>query len=262
MPIDTGTGTGAASLNPLNEITSIWDGLNPHLVASIFEVDHTCKRIGDVVVKAALADETTLDFVFNWQSPFEQSGPDSKAPALMAMLQSGALQPLAERAGESVNKALGGGIEAARGRAGITKLNSTQVFSGMPPVKFTATLLLRAWRDPDAEVERPLDQLMQWGLPQKLAPEGTMVTAAIDFVSGSKNLIDAALPSIAPTLVAITYKRRTYGPMVLESIGVPLSSPIDALGRFVQLSLPVAFSTLTAMDRFDWMALMNRGTSA
>ena len=84
----------------------------------------------------------------------------------------------------------------------------------------------------------------------------------IDFVSGSKNLIDAALPSIAPTLVAITYKRRTYGPMVLESIGVPLSSPIDALGRFVQLSLPVAFSTLTAMDRFDWMALMNRGTSA
>lgn len=262
MPIDTGTGAGAASLNPLNEITSMWDGLNPHLVASIFEVDHTCKRIGDVVVKAALADETTLDFVFNWQSPFEGAGPESKAPAIMAMLQSGALQPIVDRAPESLQNAIGGGLDAARGRAGITKLNSTQVFSGMPPVKFTATLLLRAWRDPDAEVERPLDQLMQWGLPQKLAPEGTMVTALIDFAKGDKTLVDAALPSIAPTLLALTYKNRTYGPMVLESIGIPLSSPIDALGRFVQLSLPVAFSSLTAMDRFDWMALKNRGTSA
>lgn len=257
---------GAASLNPAGTIGSLWDGLSPHLVASIYEVDHKGNRIGDVVLKVAFSDDTNLELSLNWQSPFESAGPESKAPALMAMMQSGALQPLADRAG--VGEQVRGSIDAARGRTGITKLNSTQVFSGMPPVKITAQLLLRAWRDPEVEVEQPLDQLMVWALPKRLAPEGTMLAAAIDVAmigyetyKGERSIenaagdaLNAALPSESPTMLAISYKGRTYTPLVIESVGVPLGSPVDKLGRFVQLVLPVTFSTLTAIDGADWKA--------
>lgn len=259
---------GAASLNPVSAISSLWDGLNPHLIASIYEVDHKGNRIGDTLVKAAFSDDTNLELTLNWQSPFESAGPESKAPALMSMLQSGALQPLADHISEDVGNSARGAIDAARGRTGITKLNSTQVFSGMPPVKISAQLLLRAWRDPELEVERPLDQLMKWALPRRLAPEGTMLAAAIDVAkivyetykgrrtieNGAHSALEAALPSESPTLLAITYKGRTYAPLVIETVGVPLGSPIDKLGRFVQLTLPISFSTLTAIDGADWMA--------
>ena len=47
-------------------------------------------------------------------------------------------------------------LKQFEGRTGITKLNSTQVFTGMPPVKIQVTALLRAWRDSASEVEAPL----------------------------------------------------------------------------------------------------------
>ncbi|MGL6349067.1 MAG: hypothetical protein ACRC2U_04290, partial [Aeromonas sp.] len=52
--------------------------------------------------------------------------------------------------------------------------------------------------------------------------------------------------------VALIYKGRRYGPMVIERIGVPLGSPIDKLGRFTQIRLPITLCSLTAQDRNDW----------
>ena len=256
---------GQASANPSSYLGSLWDGLNPNLIASVFEVDHTGLQIEGPILRAAVADDAQLDVTLNWQSPFEQAGPESKAPTVMAMLQSGAIQPLLDQAGKTLEaagmdsagqKVRGAAISAdqARGRTGMTKLNSTQVFSGMPPLKFQATLLLRAWRDPDAEVEKPLDQLMQWALPRELAPEGTLLTGAMEYARGEKTFLEAALPSLAPTLIGLTYKGRTYAPLVIESVSVPLSSPVDAFGRFVQLAIPVTFSSLAAWDRRDWLA--------
>ncbi|MBN7118091.1 hypothetical protein ACP87_10090 [Pseudomonas oleovorans] len=263
---------GQQSANPLSELKSLWDGLNPHLIARLYEVDHRGVAMGGVTVLAALTEDTQLELSMNWQSPFENAGPESKAPALMAMIQSGAVQPILERTAEMVEKVPGVGsagaeklrstqltAEGLRGRTGMTKLNSTQVFSGMPPIKIQATLLLRAWRDPAAEVEQPLDQLMQWALPRQLAPEGTMLTAAMDYAMGKKDsLLDAAFPSLAPTLVGLKYKGRLYAPLVIETVSVPLGSPIDKLGRFVQLAVPVTFSTLTAWDGADWAASNRR----
>ena len=87
-----------------NALTSLWDGLSPHLIATFYEV----AKIGDggswgritdktdpIAVMAPLI-EANMEIALNWQSPFEQSGPESKAPALMAMLQSGALQPIVD----------------------------------------------------------------------------------------------------------------------------------------------------------------------
>jgi hypothetical protein len=262
---------GAKSTNPTSHIGSLWDDLNRHLIAKIYEVDHTGLVIGDRVLHAALADETQLDVTFNWQSPFEQAGPESKAPTVMAMLQSGAIQPLADNVAKTARQFGADGIadgaqnlgisaDEARGRTGMTKLNSTQVFSGMPPLKIQTTLLLRAWRDPSREVEQPLDQLMQWALPRELAPEGTLLTGALEWLRGEKTFLDAALPSLAPTLIGITYKGRTYAPMVIEAVSVPLHSPIDVHGRFVQLAVGVTLSSLTAWDRKDWLSAQYKGT--
>lgn len=256
---------GAKSTNQTNHLGSLWDGLNKNLIARFFEVDHTGMPVGDLVLRAALADETQLDLTLNWQSPFEQAGPESKAPTVMAMLQSGAIQPLLEGAAKTLEQAgassaaqavRGAAVSAdqARGRTGMTKLNSTQVFSGMPPIKIQTTLLLRAWRDPGVEVEKPLDQLMQWALPRELAPEGTLLTGAMEYMRGEKSFLEAALPSLAPTLIAMIYKGRQYSPMVIESVSVPLHSPIDRDGRFVQMAVGVTLSSLTAWDRRDWAA--------
>ena len=38
--------------------------------------------------------DASMDVVLNWQSPFEQAGPESRAPSIMAMLQSGEIQPV------------------------------------------------------------------------------------------------------------------------------------------------------------------------
>ncbi|MCZ0926453.1 hypothetical protein L0636_00940 [Halomonas janggokensis] len=235
----------------------LWDGINPNLIATIYEVDHKGEPLDEANrVRCLFVDDANLEATLNWQSPFEGAGPESRAPTLSAMLQSGAIQPIAERLGDGVGGATKEVSETARGRTGITKLNSTQVFSGMPPLRLQATIMLRAWRDPQAEVEEPLDQLMRWVLPQYLAPEGTMITAALDWYrEGDRDVngfVEAAMPSAAPSMIAIRYKGRTYAPMVVENIGVPLNSPSDQYGRFVQLQLPVTFATLTAIDRNDW----------
>lgn len=242
---------------PFGGLGPLWDGLNPTLIATIYEVDHKSEPLDEANrVRCLFVDDANLEATLNWQSPFEGAGPEARAPTLSAMLQSGAIQPIAERLGDGVGGATKEVSETARGRTGITKLNSTQVFSGMPPLRLQATIMLRAWRDPQTEVEDPLDQLMRWVLPQYLAPEGTLLTAALDWYrEGERDVngfVEAAMPSSAPTLLAIRYKGRTYSPMVVESIGVPINSPSDKYGRFIQLQLPVTFATLTAIDRNDW----------
>ena len=217
--------------------------------------------------------ESNLDVTLNWQSPFEQSGPESSLPTLMAMLQSGTIQPVLESlisaggvAAESLGVAGAGDMgarigrdvansaRALEGRTGITRLNSMQVFSGMPPIKITVTALFRAWRNAAGEVEAPFNQLMEWALPQKLSELGPILTRAADYAAGGKgvSMTDVLAPSMAPVKIAMTYKGKTYAPLVIESIGQPISSPIDSTGRFVELLVPMTLCTLTALDREDW----------
>ncbi|MBT9097453.1 hypothetical protein KFZ76_06975 [Methylovulum psychrotolerans] len=262
-------------------ISSLWEGLSPHLIASFYEVDRQGEKVKDkdgkvinIVVRAPLT-ESSLDGTFNWQSPFESMSPETRAPTLFAMLQSGAVQPaidavngakvgkfisgiFGDSAGKQVaetisstQKSLGAELKNFEGRTGITKLNSTQVFSGMPPIKIQVTALFRAWRDPVAEVMKPADQLMAWAFPETLSSDAVaanMVKAA----QGEKGFIDALLPSKSPKLLALTYKNRTFKPLVIEAISLPLNSSIDAKGNFVELLIPMTLATLTAWDAQDW----------
>ncbi len=248
-----------ASLTPA--LSSLWDGLNPNLIASFYQVDREGKRIDTTITVKAPLVEAEMEVSLNWQSPFENAGPESKAPALLAMLQSGALQPFVDallnkpKEGEQASgaqKASSDFLKQFEGRTGITKLNSTQVFTGMQPIKFSVQALFRAWRDAATEVEAPFEQLMQWALPEKLSDDGTVLPRLVGAARGETGAIEALLPSLSPVLIALQYKGRTFAPLVIESIGMPLSSPIDAGGNFVELLVPMTICSLTALDKTDW----------
>ena len=247
---------------------SLWDGLSPHLIASIYEVvktgDDSWGRTAqsDAATVLAPLTEASMEMVLNWQSPFEQAGPESKAPALMAMLQSGALQPIVDvmlPGNKSGTKTEGSAqqksndfLKQFEGRTGITKLNSTQVFNGMPPVKIQVVALFRAWRDPASEVEAPFNKLMEWALPIELSKDGSLLARAAETTKGDMGYVEALMPSRSPTRVAMKFKGRTYSPLVIESIGMPMNSPVDANGQYVELAVPMTLCTLTAIDRKDW----------
>lgn len=244
-----------------NALTSLWDGLNPFLLAKFWK----CKKQGDVYVRDTSfpevvfgMDDANLELALNWQSPFENSGTESQAPTVAAMLQTGSLQPLLTAvlgnegiAGEARKKA-SDVVRQFEGRSGITKLNSMQVFNGMQPVKITGTLILRAWRDPSAEVEAPLAQLLDWIVPQELSSDGSVLARAANTASGSMSTVEALMPSLSPCIVALSYKGRLFKDMVIETGGIQLSAPIDNKGRFVQQRIPVTICSLTAWDREDF----------
>ncbi|MFZ4540128.1 hypothetical protein, partial [Propionivibrio sp.] len=92
-------------------------------------------------------------------------------------------------------------------------------------------------------------------LPKKLADE-----AAILNMAKSPSVADgfrAMMPSLSPTMIAMKYKGRIYSPLVIESIGQPMNSPVDKYGKYAELTIPMTLCTLTAIDRDDWAAIYN-----
>jgi len=267
----TTTLTGTTAANTFGwsidsaDLGSQWGALNLALMARLFVCDS--KGVADLVnepsgIYGALT-EGAVSIVQNWQSPFENTGPETKAPALTGMLQSGSLVPVLSAlqavtpADGAIAASLNTGtdklksvVKDLQGRTGITKLNSTQVFSGMPPVKFNFTIHFRALSDPDNEVAAPLAKLLEWVFPQELAAEG-ILSQVISTARDVDSFIKALFPSKAPKMVGLTHGGRTYSPMVIENVDYPLDSPMDAKGRYINLPVTISMSTLTALDRPD-----------
>lgn len=249
-------------------LSSQWLGLSRQLLAQFYEVDREGRRVDEKITVEAPLQDANLEAALNWQSPFEHSGPETKAPFLMAMLQAGMIQPAVDAVGAGDRSGSPEGsslLKKFEGRTGITKLNSTQVFAGMPPARIQVTALFRAWADTKQEVRDPVDQLWQWALPVKLAEDSTLVSRGIELlgkaIAGQGNLDDAIrglLPSQAPVMIAMTYKGRTYKPLVIEAIGEPIGNPVTKDGGYAELAIPLTLCTLTALDRNDWMAMRNR----
>jgi len=251
--------------------SSEWLGLSEHLIACFYQVEKGdngvwARKPTSPDVYAPLT-EANMSVLLNWQSPFEHAGPESKAPTLAAMLQSGAIRPVIDSVAGAAKEMFGLNDNSAanqiqqnasqlfrnfEGRTGITKLNSMQVFSGMPPVKIQVTALFRAWRDSVSEVEAPFDKLMEWALPVYLDKDSTLLSRAADALRGSRDWVDALMPSVAPVVIGMTYKRRSYLPLVIESIDMPMGSPVGSDGRYVELLVPMTLCSLTAIDRKDW----------
>lgn len=263
-------GAPAQQQNPSDSIGSDWGSLSDHLQAYFFPVERVNgdkpgdpvrweRAPGSVAVRAPLTD-STMEMTANWTSPFENTGADSKLPFISAMLQTGGFEQIVRALKDSLGVIAGERLEYLEGLekdiaekmgvTGITKVNSTQVFTGMPPFKFQITAHFRALRDPLAEVRRPVDALMQWALPQKLEARGLVERVARNETNGIKTLY----PSLAPLVLGMRYADMLFRPVVIESIQQPLTTPRDAAGRPLHCQVTMSIASLTAIDRADWQA--------
>lgn len=266
------------------QVASPWGKLSPLLLAKISPCD---PRTGQILAEDSETGEIfypvvapitdfNLEGSFTWQSPFENAGTESKAPALMALIQSGQVSVymnMLQGALGGVQDSFGGGLSAKiaapvidaaqtaakkagqlagelEGRTGITKLNSRQVFSGMPPVKMTGNMHFRAVMDAMDEVVMPYNQLWRWSVPRQLADDGVLA-AIYQNVQGGGGFIKGLFPSKAPRTVALTYAGETFGPLIIESIGAPLDGPKDTAGNSIHKVVNLSLSSLTALDEKD-----------
>lgn len=256
------------------DLGSKWGSLNPKLLATIYPVERDGARGFGQAVVAPITD-ANIELTANWQSPFEGAGLGSKFPTLMALVQTAALENVGDAAKgtagaisgdgivgglvKDVLKGAGGGLnefsEKAQGRTGMTKLNSTQVFTGSPPVKIPLTLHFRAFDDPASEVQAPIDQLARWMLAQKLEKNGSLVALAKGLSAG--NFIEAFLPSVAPQMVALVYGGYLFSPMVIESMAHPITVPRSSKGEALHVSVSLMLATLTSLDALDWRRARN-----
>lgn len=260
-------------LKPLsNDLGSDWGSLSPLLLARLYVCDS--KGVADILefegVYGAMV-EGTFEATFNWQSPFENMGPETKAPALTAMLQTGSLVPVInalQAINPNPNGQVGAMLDAGadklkaavkdlQGRTGMTKLNSRQVFSGMPPVRVNFSMEFRAVADAAKEVEAPLQRLLEWVFPQELAEEG-ILSEVLQTARDVDSFIKALFPSLTPKLLGLTYAGKSWAPMVVESISYPLTAPKDENGNFIALTVQVSMATLTALDRPDIKRFFSR----
>lgn len=257
---------GSAS-NPGGAVlTSKWAGLSRHLIASFFPVESYSsgddkkvmwrRAANSVEVQAPLTDGN-LEATLNWHSPFENTGADQKFSSLSALLQSGTLTPLAilfkefmdkKGLGNSLTDELVDRTRKLEGRSSITKLNSTQVFNGMPPLKISVTAHFRALEDADVEVRRPLNQLMSWALPQELADAGPILELVR---AGDPSLY----PSRVPQILGMKFADMSIMPVVIESMPYPLTAPRDRHGTLLSAQVAMQISSLSALDARDWTAI-------
>lgn len=252
--------------NSLRTEGSDWGNLSPHLIARIYACDADGVALPtEFLGVTGPATEVNFESTLNWQSPFESTGPESKAPALMAMLQSGSLVPVINAIqavnpveNDTINGVLNGAANKAKqiakdleGRTGITKLNSRQVFTGMPPIKVSMTLHFRAITDAVAEVVEPYQRLLEFSMPQGLAADGVLTEVIASTGSENSSMLKAMFPSIAPLMVGLVYGNNRFPAMVVESISNPLDGQMDSEGRPIQRSVQIMLATLTALDRAD-----------
>lgn len=249
-------------------LTSKWDGLSEHLIARFYPVRHVVGASGKVVrweripdsfeVHAPITD-AAIESTQNWHSQFENTGADQQFSSISALLQSGALAGVAEQFSAFVQNTLGSGVasnaaqaasDATRdltGRSSVTKLNSTQTFQGMPPMRVSLTAHFRAISDARAEVERPLNQLMSWSLPQELAQDGPVLT-----IAGGNT--PSLYPSRVPQVIGMQYADMLLLPLVIETQPYPLSGPRTSGGTLASAQVAMQLATLTALDARDWAA--------
>lgn len=263
---------------------SDWGNLSRHLIARIYACDKDGVALPtEILGVSGPATDVNFEGTLNWQSPFESTGPEAKAPAIMAMLQSGAMIPVINAiqavnpiTNDKVNGFLDGAANKIKqiardleGRTGITKLNSRQVFTGMPPIKVTLTLHFRAISDAQTEVVEPYQRLLEFAMPQMLAQDGLVANAiegsgnveydkflkartTLEGVrSAGDNFLKVMFPSSAPMMVGFIYGNNRYPAMVIESISNPLDGPMDSEGRPIQRAVQLTLATLTALDRED-----------
>lgn len=239
-------------------LTSEWGGLSPHLIATFFAVKKVkdektqnyrwIRDMDQPEVRAPITD-SHISTQLNWQSPFENMGPDQQMATTSALAQSGGFTATIEslRATVGSNAVTDYASQTAaglEGRSNMTKLNSAQVFSGMGPMTIPMTLHFRAWKDSANEVHAPMHKIMEWAVPRKIADDGVLTAA----LSGDLRLF----PSEIPQIVGMKFAGMLMAPMVIENPVYPLDGPRDRSGILTRAAMTIQLSSLAALDKNDW----------
>lgn len=245
-------------------LASDWGGLSHHLIAAIqpIAMDKSGKSrsfsfVGDTIVAAPITDASHEQSI-NWQSPFEGQTPDAGLGTFGSMLQVGGYLPilnaLQKRTGPGQSAdalaATAAGASGLIGASSVTKMNATQVFSGAPPLTLSLTAHFRAFANPKTEVEDPVNQLIKWQLPRKLAEDGVLTNLA----EWDAGLIRSVFPSLAPTIVALRYGGVLWAPMVIERVSRPITVPRSKDGAALHTAVQLQLASLSALDGGDWDA--------
>ncbi|RZA04652.1 MAG: hypothetical protein EOO68_07970 [Moraxellaceae bacterium] len=249
-----------------------WGALSRSKIAEITLCDKDGKplmsqdgSILDTPIVEALLTEGDLSIESQYQSPFENSNPESKMPTLLGMLQSGelvaAVGKVASKEDNIAGQLLSGlselsnpvasilgfdnikdAVTSLEGRTNLTKVNSTQIFVSTAPIRMSVTLFFMALKDAKKEVEDQIMLLQQWALPIELSDS----TALTNLAKG--DYANVLFPSKVPPFISLTYSGKTYLPFVIESVSSPIVGPTDGFNR---LSLSV---TMTIASRQAWDA--------
>lgn len=248
--------------NAYTVLSSDWAGLSPHLIAVFYPVrlvegsqnGPAWERVPNSIEVQAPITDGTIEQSATWTSPFESQVADAKLSTFSSMLQSGgfhstlqALSGLVSGAAKGLIDDLNKKLDGLVGKSAITKLNSEQIFTGMPPMKINITAHFRATSDPKAEVQQPVSKLMEWTLPKKLSNAGVVTNT----IKGA-GVVDSLYSSEAPQIIGMKFADMLFLPVVIESMTMPLTGPRDSSGTMITTQTTLSISTLTALDGADW----------
>jgi hypothetical protein len=236
-------------------LSSDWTGLSRNLIATFYPVrqvegsEIAWERVPNSIEVRAPITDGTIEQTANWTSPFENQQADAKVSTFSAMLQSGgfdaALKALAaavpDGAARKAVESLQSSLDGLRGKSAVTKLNSVQIFTGMPPMKISVTAHFRATSNAKTEVQSPLAQLMEWTLPKKLSESG-VVTKVLQ--GGPDGIAKTLYSSEAPQIIAMQFADTLFMPIVIESMGHPLTGPRGSDGLMIS-----AQTTLSILEK-------------
>lgn len=230
-----------------------WGFLNPMFLGRISLCDKKGELIKDTPVVSGVTIDADMAVESQYNSPFENSNPESRLPTLMGMLQGGDWVNTVDKVlgNLGLGSGEGGGLtqetkdklNQLEGRSNFTKVNSTQIYVSSSPVRLNVTMFFEAWADARHEVEHQIATLQQWSLPIKLSDDSILGNMAEDIS------LQSLFPSEVPPFVAFTYAKKRYVPLLIESVSAPLVAPLDKNGNRIILEVTLTLVSRTAWDR-------------
>jgi hypothetical protein len=251
-----------------------WGGVSDLLIGKIFLCDKEGNRLDGSPVVSATVPSADMSLSSQFQTPFQNSNPESRMPTLMAMAQTGQFVTslgniagnlsqdatiassvvktgleLAQDASEAIGltsavKALGGFFEGLEGKSNFTKVNSTQIYVSTESVEINVTLFFMALANAKTEVENQIRLLNEWSVAKSLSKKGLIESVSAD-------QLDGLFPSEIPPYVSFAYSGKTYTPMFITNVSAPLVAPIDKDGNRLSLQVNVTLLSRQAWDAQD-----------
>jgi len=228
-----------------------WGMLNPILLGKVALCDKKGVAQGGPTITAIMMDaDMTIESQYN--SPFENSNPESRLPVLMGTLQSGDWVNTVDKVLGNLGLLNGGAgltedvknkLNQLEGRSNFTKLNSTQIYVSSSSARLNLTVFFEAWADARHEVEHQIATLQQWSLPIKLSDD-----SAVGNLSEEMSLT-SLFPSEVPPFVSFTYGKKRYSPLLIESVSAPLVTPKDSEGNRIVVEVNITLVSRQAWDK-------------